>query len=76
MTFTAPNGGTASLVLVRPLVTVHLSQNAVYAETDRLIDAAGSPPVIHDGAYLGWVVQMNGSLASVPLWGEIHTAWN
>lgn len=76
ITFHAPNGGLAALVLVKPLVTVSLRTNGAYSETDLITDMGGTPTRVEDGAYLNMLIGPSGSIAAAPIYGELHTIWN
>lgn len=76
VTFQAPNGGLAALVLVKPLVNVSLRNNLAYSETDLIADMGASLPEVLDGAYLNFVLGVGGSIAAAPIYGELHTVWN
>jgi hypothetical protein len=75
ITFLAPNGGLAALVLAKPLATVVVNEATAFAEHDLLIGKA-SLPRIHDGAYLNLLTCPTGSLAAVPLTGTLSVIWN
>jgi hypothetical protein len=72
--FTVPNGGLATLVLVRPLVTVGNREITAVTETDFVYELP-SMPKIYDGAYLNFICMPNGSAAAAVLQGEITTIW-
>lgn len=75
VTFLGPNGGLASLVLCRPLVTIQINEISAAVEFDFLIDHP-SLPQIYDGAVLGFIFQPSGSVASVAYNGTITTVFN
>jgi len=72
--FEAANGGLATLVLVKPIATLMTREATAWAEFDFIKDKP-SMPVILDGAYLNLLVMPSGSLAAVPVIGEITTIW-
>lgn len=76
ITFMAPNGGLAALVLCKPLTT-YTSMNVAptQMEWDNLVQK-GEMPVIKDGAYLNFISQVNGSAAGVVISGLIEFVWN
>jgi hypothetical protein len=76
ITFMAPNGGLAALVLCKVLTVVTTNYVApAKAEWDCLIQK-GELPVIKDGAYLNFIGQVNGSASAVVMSGLIETVWN
>jgi hypothetical protein len=76
ITFMAPNGGLAALVLVKPLATFTLPSTACFREVDFAKDLP-SLPQIQDGAYLGMFVGNTAtSIANNVLIGDITTIWN
>lgn len=74
ITFEAANGGLATLVLVKPLATLMTREATAWAEFDFIKDKP-SLPVIEDGAYLNLLVMPSGTIAAVPVIGEITTIW-
>ena len=74
ITFLSPNGGLATLVLVKPLATIVCSDPLTVSETDYIIDSM-SLPKIYDGAFLSMICAPNGSAAAVPIFGDITTIW-
>jgi hypothetical protein len=69
ITFLSPNGGLATLVLVRPIATLMTREATAWAEYDFIKDKA-SLPRIYDGAYLNLLVMPSGGIAAVPVLGE------
>jgi hypothetical protein len=69
ITFFAPNGGLACLVLVRPIANITTRELTAWAEYDFLKDKP-SFPRIYDGAYLNLLCMPSGTIATVPLLGE------
>lgn len=72
--FDIPNGGLATLVLVKPLATVCTGEITAVTETDFIYEIP-SLPKIYDGAYLNFLCMPNGSVAGQVLQGEITTIW-
>jgi len=75
ITFLSPNGGLATLVLVRPIATLMTREATAWAEYDFIKDKA-SLPRIYDGAYLNLLVMPSGGIAAVPVLGEFTFIWN
>ena len=75
ITFLAPNGGLAALVLVRPIASMMLNEIGAYAEHIFAEDRKTIPRV-YDGAYLNLFCMPNGSVAAAPINGIITTIWN
>lgn len=84
VTFTAGGGGLMALVIVQPLFTGYITQEARRSTTDSfgacnefasVINHA--PPIIKDGAVLDiFAAGHAGSLASSTLAGVLETTWN
>jgi hypothetical protein len=74
ITFFAPNGGLAALVLVRPIANLMTREATAWAEFDFIKDKP-SMPRIYDGAYLNFLVMPSATIAAIPLLGEITTIW-
>lgn len=74
ITFHAPNGGLACLVLVKPIATMMTREVTAWAEFDFIKDKP-SLPVIEDGAYLNLLAMPAGSAAAIPVIGELTTIW-
>lgn len=75
ITFLAPNGGLAALVLVKPLALAMTNEVSAYAEIDYVTMKMSLPP-INDGAYLNMICCPNGSFAAAPINGILTTIWN
>lgn len=75
ITFLAPNGGLAALVLAKPLAVMMTNETTAYAEWDFLTMKPTLPRIL-DGAYLNLLVCPNGSMASVPINGTMTVIWN
>jgi len=87
VTFTAAGGGLMALVIVKPLMTAFLTQEArrttsgnleSYGACDEFASVINqAPPRIIDGAVLGlFAAGYGGSLASSILSGILETTWN
>lgn len=74
VTFGAPNGGLAALVLCKPLANNYVREITAPNEKCYPINSA-APPVIQDGAYLNFLILPNGSFAGQIVTGHITTAW-
>jgi hypothetical protein len=74
ITLQAANGGIASLVLVKPIATISTRGADAWVEIDYIKDRP-SMPVIEDGAYLNFLVNPTGTVAAIPLLGELTFAW-
>lgn len=74
ITFSAPNGGIAALVLVKPLANTMLREVTSPVERDFFIDFA-SAPRIRDGAYLNFLAMPNATLAAAPIIGQADFIW-
>lgn len=75
ITFFAPNGGLAALVLVKVLGRVMTNEISAYSEHS-FIEQGSRMPRIYDGAYLNMFCVPNGSVAGVPINGMISSVWN
>lgn len=75
ITFLAPNGGLAALVLVKPLALAMTNEVTAYAEWDYVTMKMSLPP-IHDDAYINMLCCPNGSFAAAPINGLMTTIWN
>lgn len=75
ITFLAPNGGLASLVLVRPIATMTMTEITAPSEWD-FIAMKPTLPVVQDGAYLNFIVCPNGSIAAAPITGLASFVWS
>lgn len=74
VTFLAPNGGIAALVLCRPLATLMLREITAPSERDFVTEMTALPRVV-DGAYLNFLALPNASLSTVPILGMAEFAW-
>lgn len=75
ITFLAPNGGLAALVLAKPIATLRTNETTAYCEYD-FLTMKPMLPRIHDGAYLNMIVCPNGTMAAVPINGTMSVVWN
>lgn len=75
VTFLAPNGGLGALVLVKPIATILVREITAFTEFDYFMMKQNMPR-IYDGAYLNFLCMPNGSVAGVPILGELSTIWN
>ena len=87
VTFTTAGGGLMALVIVKPIFSGHLTQEArrtstgnleSYGACDEFVSLINhAPPQIIDGAVLGiFAAGYGGSLASSVLSGLLETTWN
>jgi hypothetical protein len=87
VTFTAGGGGLMALVIVKPFLSAHLTQESrrttsgnleSYGACDEFASIINHrPPQIIDGAVLGlFAAGYGGSLASSILSGLLETTWN
>lgn len=67
--------GLFSLILVKPIATLHLRGIDAPLEKDFLVHGA-TLPRIEDDAFLSFVCLPQGTLASTVLTGDIHVAWD
>lgn len=74
ITFYAPNGGLAALVLARPLVSMMTNEVGVACEHDFATQMPRLPRIL-DGAYLGLIGNSGASWAAAPLTGSLTTIW-
>jgi hypothetical protein len=78
ITFTSPNGGILSLVLVKPIVETGIHEvTATFAtpsQYDNFYDFVTANQ-IEDGAYLNFICLPNASLAAAVVSGMIVTTW-
>jgi hypothetical protein len=74
ITFNAPNGGLASIVLVKPLYSTLIRENTAVVESNTITDSALMPK-IEKGAYLNFITLPNGSIAGQPITGLLKTIW-
>lgn len=75
ITFLAPNGGLATLVLAKPLAIMTATEITAPNEWD-FITMKPTLPVVQDGAYLNLIVCPNGSIAGVPITGLASFIWS
>lgn len=87
VTFTAGGGGLMALVIVKPILSAHVTQESRRTTTGNLESYGAcddfasvinhSPPIIKDGAVLDiFAAGHGGSLASSILAGVLETTWN
>lgn len=76
VTFNAPNGGLAVLVLVKPICTFITGEVGAPYEVDFIKDRGMSTPTIEDGAYLNFICLAPGDISTRPLVGELTTIWS
>lgn len=74
ITFSAPNGGLAALVLVKPLYTTIIRELQSPVEANTIINS-GIFPEIKPNAYLNWIALPRASISGVPISGIIKTIW-
>lgn len=75
ITFNAPNGGLASLVLVKPLVEFYIRETNAPAEWDFILMQGGKLSQVFDGAYLNFLAQPNGNMAGQYIIGNMNFIW-
>lgn len=74
ITFLAPNGGIAVLVLVKPLGTIMINETTAPCEYD-FLTMKMSLPRIYDGAYINMIGSSGSSWAAAPITGLMTTVW-
>lgn len=74
ITFFSPNGGLATLVLVKPLANFMTREPTAWCEFDFIKDKPSLAQIL-DGAYLNLLVMPGGTIATIPLVGKITTIW-
>lgn len=74
ITFLAPNGGLAALVLVKPLTTFMTNEIICAAEYDFATQKPSLPRIL-DGAYLGMIGTSGASWAAAPVSGTMTVVW-
>jgi hypothetical protein len=74
ITFQAGGGGLCALVLVKPLATFAVRGIDASTERDFFMETIEMPQIF-DGAYLNFIACPNGSLASVPIFGDATFVW-
>lgn len=72
--FDTANGGLGCLVLCKPLATIYIRETATWCEFDFFL-MQGRLPQIFDGAYLNFLCMPNGTVATVPILGDITCIW-
>jgi len=75
VTFSVPNGGLVALVLVKPLVDVAIREINTMQEL-QLVQLRPVLPRVYDGAYLGLISNVAGSVAAGTLTGYAHFIWS
>lgn len=76
VTFTSGTDvGLFALVLVKPLLTSVLLEQTAPSEVETLVHQARMPQ-IYDDAFLGLIVNPQGSLSGVAFHGELEASWN
>jgi hypothetical protein len=75
VTFIAPMGGLAALVLVRPLASTAAYEVSVTNELQLVRMKPGAPQVL-DGAYLNFIANPAGSVAGGAISGHARFAWS
>lgn len=75
ITLTAPGGGLAALVLVRPLASLQLFEANTPMEVDYFIERT-SCPVLQDGACLNMIAYSTSNLASATVLGLFDFIWS
>lgn len=74
ITFLAPNGGLAALVLVKPLATFMTNEIGTPCEYDFATQKPSLPRIL-DGAYLGMIGTSGSSWAAAPVSGTMTVVW-
>lgn len=74
ITFLAPNGGIAALVLVKPLTTFMINEITAPCEYD-FLSMKNSLPLILDGAYINMIGSSGSSWAAAPINGLMTSIW-
>jgi hypothetical protein len=74
ITFLAPNGGLAALVLVKPLADIMTNEVTAYCEHDLIIERKMLPTIV-DGAYINLIGCSGTSWAAAPLNGLFSFIW-
>ncbi len=78
ITFTSPNGGILSLVLVKPLFEIGIEEVTATFNTPSQLENfydQMNGAVIEDGAYLNFICLPNASLSAAVLSGMLVTTW-
>ena len=76
VSFVAPAGGLIALVLVKPLADLAIREVSTMAEVRFLVDRPGVAPQIHDGAFLGVVMNCAATVAAGILTGYATFIWS
>lgn len=74
ITFFSPNGGLATLVLVKPLANFMTREPTAWCEYDFIKDKPSLAQIL-DGAYLNLLVMPSGTIATIPIVGKMTTIW-
>lgn len=74
ITFGTGGGGLCALVLVKPLATFAVRGIDAPTERDFFIETPSMPQIV-DGAYLNFIACPNGSVATVPIFGDATFVW-
>ncbi len=75
VTFTAPNGGLAAFVLVKPIATLVVREGNAQTEIEMV--TTGNPPKrIYDGAYLNFIANNGQALTSSVASGTLDFIWD
>lgn len=75
VTMGVPDVGFFAIVLVRPLTQICIRGLDAPVEKDCLLDDA-ELPIVQDDAYLNYICQPQGTLATTTLRGEVKVTWN
>lgn len=75
VTMVTPDVGFFAIVLVKPIAKICLRGLDAPVEKDILIDDADLP-IIYDDAYLNYICQPQGTLATTTLRGSLKVLWN
>jgi hypothetical protein len=74
-TMIVPNGGLATIVLVKPVADFAIREINTYAEAT-FVDRRPGPPRIYDGAYLNFIMNCAATVAAGQLSGHARFVWN
>lgn len=74
ITFLAPNGGLAALVLVKPLAAIMTNETTAYCEHDLIMERKMLPTIV-DGAYINLIGCSGSNWAAAPLNGSFSFIW-
>jgi len=75
VTMITPDVGFFAIVLVKPLAKICMRALDAPVEKDILLDDADLP-IVYDDAYLNYICNPQGTLATTTLRGSIKVAWN